>query len=139
MLRTQTSHLARVAAAIVVASVSVACAAPATSPTMAVERAFDAYKTGNKGGVNDQLSRIGHVSADFFCRGDGWDCLAESYHRLGQNLTSTVEATRQTNVSARVVLKTTWSKYPTPVCQEYSMDYGANGWGITYIDLPKRC
>jgi hypothetical protein len=142
MTHTNITRLARaISVSAVVAIASMGCAAPATAPTpdIAVERAFTAYKTGSKSGVNNQLSRVGHASADFFCRGDGWACLDESYHHLGNNLTSAVEVTRKAEASARVVLKTTWTKYPASVCQEYSVDQTGAGWGITYIDVPKNC
>lgn len=133
----QAARALAIAASVAISSMG--CAATAPAPEVAVDRAFEAYKTENRAGVNRQLSRVGHVSAEFFCRGDGWVCLAESYHHLGMNLTSSVEVTRKNAASARVVLKTTWAKIPNAMCQEYALDSTGAGWGITYIDVPKKC
>lgn len=95
--------------------------------------------SGDKSGVNRQLSRVGEASADFFCQGDGWACMTDSYQRLGANLFSAVEVTRQKDSSARVQLRTKWANYPEAVCQEYSVDRIEGGWGISYIDVLKKC
>jgi len=140
MTHTKISCVSRaLLAAVAVTMASAGCAAPATAPEVSGQRAFDAYKAGNKAGVNQQLSRVDQVSAAFFCQGDGWDCMLQSYHGLGANQSHIVEVTRKTDASARVQLKTTWEKYPAPLCQEYSVDRTDAGWGISYIDVLKKC
>jgi hypothetical protein len=128
-----------VAGAGVIACVTAACEPPAPSPADAVQRAFDAYKNGDRAGVRRQLSPTGQASASFFCRGDAAACLSENYHQMGMNLTSTAKVVHQAELSARVVLTTTWAKQPAALCQEYSVERMKAGWGITYIEVPKRC
>jgi hypothetical protein len=111
----------------------------AESPEGSVVRAFRAYEAGSSRGINSELSRLGHVSADFFCGGQTFDCLSANYGKLGNILTSKVVLTRQTDTSARVVLKTTWANHASELCQEYSLDTTPAGWRITYIDNPRAC
>ena len=109
------------------------------SPKATVTRAFSAYKAGDTQDINAELSRLGHVSAGFFCNGLADACLSDSYGQLGELLTEDVALIRQTETSARVVLKTTWEQYAAPLCQEYAVDNTEAGWRITYIDSLRHC
>ena len=109
------------------------------SPKATVLRTFSAYKAGDVEGVSHELSKLGHVSASFFCGGLAATCLSDNYGQLGELLSEDVTLIHQTETSARVVLKTTWKQYATPVCQEYAVNNTEAGWRVTYIDNLRHC